>query len=527
MMKKDALSVKKRKWNIVTMELSNAQMTAINLAASIGQFGLSLVISFFLSPYIVKTLGAEANGFVTLANNFISYFSVIIVALNGMASRFIAVAYHRGDKKQANRFYSSLFYGDLILTVVFGAVSVLCVWQLERLINISPELVADVKILFSLVFANYLIGVLTTIWTSATYIANKVYLNSLMSLQTVVLRAIIIVTAFSVFQPKIFYLGVATLVPATITNLVNGYFKTKLIPDCQVRRADCDFRALRELIAAGCWNSLSRVGGLLETGCDMLVTNLLIGPEPMGVIAVARSMPSVIDGLTGTLSGAFLPSLVKDYAHNDRQAIVANIKTSSKIISIICAIPLCFLIVFGKEFYALWQPTLDPGQIHILSMLICLSYVLFTGTQSLFNIFTAYNKVKQNSISVLIMGVTSIVLTVTAVQTTDLGVYAVAGVSSLVNICRYLVFVIPFAARCLEMKWTTFYSIVGQSIVSVLLLSCVGTAIRFVLPNDTWLTLIASAAVFAVLGLGIQILLVLNKDEKKVLFSLIKGKLGK
>lgn len=517
----------KQSKNFVTMQLTAAQETTINLSSTIIQFGLSLVISFFLSPYIVRTLGAEANGFVTLANNFISYFSVIIVALNGMASRFIAVAYHRGDKEQANRYYSSLFYGDLILTAVFSLVSVTCIWNLERIINISPELVADVKMLFALIFANYLLGVVTTIWTCATYVANKIYLNSLLNMQNVIVRAIVIVTAFSVLEPRIYYLGVATIVPAVIGYAANFYFKLKLIPEFRVSRKNCDMRALKELIGSGCWNSLSRIGGLLETGCDMLVTNLFIGPGPMGILSVARSMPGVIDGLTGTLSGVFLPSLIKDYAHEDREAIVKNIKTSAKIISIICAIPLCFLIVFGDSFYALWQPTLDAGQVHILSFLICMSYVLFTGTQSLFNIFTAYNKVKQNSISVLIMGAASIVLTIIAVKTTSLGIYAVTGVSSVVNICRYLVFVIPYAAKCMGLKWTTFYSIVGQSVVSVGILSAMGCGVKLLIPNDTWLMLILSGVVFACFGLGVQMLIVLNGAERKALLGMLRSKIRK
>ena len=83
----------------------------INLTSSLVVFALNLVIQFFFSPYIVRELGAEANGFITLANNFITYASLLTSALNSMSGRFISMAYHRKDPEKANRYYTASFAG--------------------------------------------------------------------------------------------------------------------------------------------------------------------------------------------------------------------------------------------------------------------------------------------------------------------------------------------------------------------------------------------------------------------------------
>lgn len=98
-------------------ESRNTQMI-INLIANLISFAVTLGISFFLSPYIVQKLGAEANGFITLANNFISYATLVKTALNSVGSRYIIVAYHRGEIDKVNKYYSSLFFGDLIIGIV-------------------------------------------------------------------------------------------------------------------------------------------------------------------------------------------------------------------------------------------------------------------------------------------------------------------------------------------------------------------------------------------------------------------------
>ena len=48
------------------------QMLVINMTSNFLSLAVTFGISFFLSPYIVKTVGVEAYGFVGLANNFIS-----------------------------------------------------------------------------------------------------------------------------------------------------------------------------------------------------------------------------------------------------------------------------------------------------------------------------------------------------------------------------------------------------------------------------------------------------------------------
>ena len=515
------------KFSLIDLKLNKKQETVINVVSALVRYIITLGISFFLSPYIVRVLGAEANGFVNLSNNFISYFSIVIVALNGMATRFIAVEYHKGNLKKANEYYSSLFFGDLILFAAFSFISAVVIYRLEKILDIPHQMIQDVKLLFSIIFFNYLITVVVTIWNCATYISNKIYLESIRSVQYAIVRVVAIIVLFHFFTPKVYYLGVAIFAGQMIVNAYNCYYKIKLIPELCVDAKNVSLGAIKELLSSGVWNSFSRAGGLLETGLDLLLTNVLLDAGAMGILSVSKSMPAIINELNYALANVFLPSMVRDYAKEDKKAIVASIKSSAKILSVLCSVPLCFLIVFGKEFYALWQPTLDALVLQKLSVLACFSYVFITGATTLLNVFTTYNKVKQNSLSVVIMGIISIVLTIVLVKFTNLGVYAVAGVSSVVNIGRFILFVVPYSAKCLKLKWYTFYSIVLQSFITVVITSICGYIVKCVINASTWLNLILAAVVFCLVGVSVCFFTVLNKRERSVVMNLVKNKLGR
>jgi len=76
---------------INSKDLSKNRQLAINIAASFTALFISMGINFLLSPFIVKTVGVEAYGFVQFGNNIISYLSILAIALNSMSSRFISI----------------------------------------------------------------------------------------------------------------------------------------------------------------------------------------------------------------------------------------------------------------------------------------------------------------------------------------------------------------------------------------------------------------------------------------------------
>lgn len=131
---------------------------------------LSFLISFSLTPYITNKLGVEAYGFVTLAKNFTQYATIITIALNSYAARYITVSYHKNDMKKSQEYISSVFYGDVTISAVIMIIAVGFIVFLDKILNISLELVFSVKLLFFFVFLSFVITTVGTSYTAAAYI---------------------------------------------------------------------------------------------------------------------------------------------------------------------------------------------------------------------------------------------------------------------------------------------------------------------------------------------------------------------
>jgi len=158
--------------------ISSKKQLLINLIASILAFIVNTGISFFLTPYITKAIGVEAYGFVSLGSNFINYVSLVTIALNSMVGRFITIEIHRNNWGTANKYFNSAFLSNVLFASVMLIPSIFCIIYIDRIVNVPQDILVDVKVLFFFLFLNFLISIILSPFSVATFATNKLYLSS-------------------------------------------------------------------------------------------------------------------------------------------------------------------------------------------------------------------------------------------------------------------------------------------------------------------------------------------------------------
>lgn len=513
-------------------ELSVNRSIALNLIASFFAYLVTFGISFFLSPYIVRAVGVDAYGFVSLANNFISYASLITIALNALAGRFITIKIKEKDYDSANMYYTSVFIGNVFLSGILLILAVIAWIFLENIINIPENIFWDVKILFAVLFVNCIINTICSVFGIATFATNKLYLSSIRTIESSLIRAAVLLVLFVFFSPKIAYLGITSLLTGIYCIIYNIYYTKKLTPYLKLSISSFNIKAVKELISSGIWNLVTKLSQILIDGLDLLIANLFIDSVSMGVLSLAKTVPSMISSVVGSMVGSFSPNFTILYAEKKYEELKQSVKQSMKIMGIICNVPIIVLLVCGIQFFTLWQPTQDAKQLQLLSILTCAGLIINGGINCIYNIFTVVNKLKFNSLVLLVSSIISITITFILVKTTDLGIYAIAGVSTCIMIIKNIVLIVPYAAKCLQLKWYAFYSevirsalfVIISSIVCQLLINCIFVKL---FDKTTWITFFASALIVVFVSLCIGLFVILKKQERIMLFDMIKGRINK
>lgn len=506
---------------------SNKINTYINIVTSVGVMIVNLFISFWLSPYIIRTIGVEANGFISLANNFVTYANLIVSALNAMAARFITIAYIQKDYKKANLYYNSVFWGNLVIVSVLLLPAIYMIVKLENFIDVPADILLDVKILFSMVFLSFFVRTGAPNYDCGTYITNRMDLSYIPNMFSALLRCILLVGMFTIWVPHVWYVTLVSTVLGFITLGIAGHYTHKLTPELKVslRNPICSWKANRKLLSAGIWSSIASGGAMLLSSFDLLLCNLYVDATAMGVLALSKTLPGILDQFSGAITGAFTPEMTINYANGNKSVFLKDINRAMKISAVTVTIPAAGIVVMSDVFYSLWVPSQDAKLLQLLTTLAILSYMINSGIIVLHRVFAIVNRTRLNAVAMIITGACSLLFTGLLIVFTDWDIYAVAGVSSVMTICKNVFFVTPVTAKLLGYSWKQFYPCLGTTIVCSAVVIATGMLVKHILAPSTWIGFFIAAGVVGVIGMFINIFLVLNKDERGYLFNKVMRKI--
>lgn len=495
----------------------------LNFGATALAFLINAIINFILSSYIVSNVSEEAYGFVQFANTFINYFTVITLAINSMSSRFITVEYYKKDINEARDYYSATFWANIILVVISIPILTLLILNLEKWIQISPEIVNDVKLLFSFLAANLLLGLITVNLSVSYYIKNKLYIQSIVNMIGYVLKAALLYILYINFPPYVAFVGIATLIITMFAQSIGLYYKKKLIPEIKIGKFNLN--KIKVLITSGIWNSITRIGNILSDGLDLFITNIFLSPAAMGILAIVKIIPNIISSVLSNLVNIFMPNMLRTYAEGTTDEFVKVIKKAMQFVGVFLNIPIICIISLGDVLFSLWFPSQNSVTIHILSILSILQWVIIGPVSIIHNVFTVINKIKTNSLLVCLTGFLNIVVVFILLNITNLGIYAVVSISSLFSILRNLLYTLPFGAKHIGKKWNTFFPEICKSLLSVMLNVGITFILKFIFKPQSWLQLLIIGCIVCMISLVIGIIIMVDKEDKeKILSYILKGR---
>ncbi len=495
-------------------------LTMFNLVTSILTMVLSYAIAFFITPYIVSHLGVEANGFTQLAHNFVTYAGLVTLAFGSMTARFILVSYHRGDVEQACRYYTSGYFVNLFFAALGVPLALYVIINLQDVVRIETADPGDVRILFGCVFFNFLWSLATSVVGSAEYVKNAVYVQNFVSLLTAFSQSLLAVILLGVLPVRVFYVALASSVVSVLIFPLRFYIQRRLLAEVRVSRRYFSLKAIFEMFKSGVWNTVNQCGHMLNTGFDLLMANIFISPVAMGVLAISKTVPNALILLVDAVNGAFSPSVTAKWARGDHEAFKRELTLSMKVSSIVVSIPIVTFCCFASAFYHLWVPGEDAHTLTIASILTIFPFIPFAGTQALYNIFTATNKLVVNSIAFVVGGVLNVgVVYVALSHNLANGIYIIAGTSSVLTMIRIVIVVLPYASRILGLRWCAFYKDVITALICAVLNLAVGLTIVRIVDINSWLELVACGLVTAVAAFFIEVFVVLNREARTVLFN--------
>ncbi len=492
---------------------------AITILFSALAMGTSYLINFFLTPYITENIGAEAYGFVSLSKNFVMYAGIITIALNSYATRFITVAYHQGNKKKCNKYFSTVFYANIVLAIILFVAFSIGAINISSILNVSVELVKQVEMLFFLTGTSFSITTAFTVFSASAYIKNKLDKVNIFKGVSYLVEAIVLIMLFRCFNAKVWFVAIGSVVSAIIVGISNFIIYKYYTPDIVISKKNVSISIVKELVSNGVWNSLNSLGNMLNSGLDLIITNLMLTPLAMGQLAIAKTISSMFYSLLQLLAQPFQPIFLKDYSEEKKEILLKDLKTSMVVSGFFSNLAFAGFVGVGLEYFQLWIPSQDTELVWSLTVITLLGSVIEGAIYPLYYIYTLTIRNKVPCIITIIGGIINVVGMYILLKYTNMGVYAVVLTTTIIMSIISFVTNPIYMSKCLNISVKSFYPQLLRHILSCILMVIAFTIIGNISLKLSWITFIFKVFLCCIVGTIIHI--GISGENLKVLLSKI------
>jgi len=493
--------------------------SVLNLISNILSLVLSMGLSMWLVPFIINTLGTEAYGFIPLTQQFVSYMTVISVALTSMSGRFFTIARRNDNMLEAETYFNTSLTAASIGSILIGILILFFSLFINKIINVPLYLLWDVRLAFLIYGIVFLIGMLTSIFSDAPFANNKIYLTSIVNIINIIVKFLVIVLILKVLVPRIWYISLGNLIAGFISLIVSVYFFKKLEPDIKINYHLFDIDKLKEILSSSVWNSFGWIGTILFLQIDLLVANWNLGPKLAGEYSAVLQLSTLLRTFSGAITSVFTPTIVALYATKRIKELVKYSNDSVNMTGLLISLPIGLVCGLGGVFLSIW---INPSFIKYQGLLSLLTIHLSVNlsVQSLFAVQTALNKVKIPAVATVVMGVINLGLALLLSGPVGMGAYGIALAGAIVLTSKNLVFTPLYVAYITKQARYAYLKGVIRPVIATLGVAAFGYLVQNNITINNWYSFFIVCSGISVIYV-IVVYLFLIKKEEKVLFKKI------
>lgn len=503
--------------------MSTARIHARNLLANWTGHGANLLVLFFLSPFIVHTLGKVEYGLWSLLTVLTGYMGVLDLGIRASTGRFIMLYLGKGNRRAVDEtirtslgFYCGLGGMAVVVGAGLGWLFPACFR------SIPPEYHLVAQLLLPLLALNVLLSALQGVFSSVLAAHERFDLARSVDLAVLAVRTAATVAALSLGY-RIAALAVVSVAAHLLAVGGNYLLARRVYPALRVWPVMFQKTRLRELFGYGLAAFVTSVSVKIIGQTDLVVAGAAIGVSAAAVYSVGAMLVYYSQSFLGHIGTTLFPAIQRAVARNEMGSTRWLFLRAGRLRLTVGLLMYVGMIVFAEPFIRLWMYGPKFGEesvrqaVLVMQILACSKLpLLFVGASV--SVLNALGRVRLTASLAAAEAATNLGLSLLFVLFFGWGL---AGIACGTLVARLLVgtFIAPWHA-CAKTgaSWRKYLIRVGGLELltgSIFVGLCL--LIRHIIPAHSWATFFGQVALattgYAVIALG---LLVPARDRERL-----------
>lgn len=426
---------------------------AFNVIMNWIAMAVGMVVPFFLTPLVIRSLGPVAYGVWILAVSTVAYLNLLDLGLRSAIVRFVCAADAQARIDEVKKVVSAALWLRLLIAAVAVVASIVLSIVFPHLFKVPHDLGRAAQITVLLCALGVAITLVSNVYSGVLAAMQRFDLLSSITMVQTVIRAVGVVLILRSGRGLV-ALAYWEFAVVTLTGLITVGAAFKVYPACRVRVARPDSAMLKMLWSHSFITFIWSIAAQIILYTDNVVIGIFLNVGLVAYYAIGGSLVLYSGQVVSALSTTFVPMASRlDASGESGQLRTLLLRGCQASLAIMFPISLS-LLFRGKTFIGLWMgPQYSMMAGTVLQILLISQFFSAAGSTPS-SLMMAIGKHKPVAIAAIISATLNLILSIVLVK--HIGLYGVAWGTSIATAIVQLSFWPGYLRRVLGVPIRTY-----------------------------------------------------------------------
>lgn len=480
---------------------------------------LNIVISFFMMPFLIHSLGDKHYGLWILVSTFMGYYGLLDLGLSSAVSRFISRAIGRNDKDERKVIVCTSFYTFLILGLIVLIATLVFTYFADVIVSAEDDLYLF-RILLLIMGLSLAVKFPLRVFTGVVLANLYQYISRLINIVITIIRTLLIVyVVISGFG--LIAIAIITALCSILSGICVTCFAFRIESGMSISPAFFRKNRVHQLFGYSIYVFLGRVANLLKYSVDSFVIAKFVSLGMVTHYGIALRLCDHFNSLMANIVNVATPVFSQEEGKNDFDSIRKKFLFTIKISTYLAMFVGVMILMCGKPFIQRWMGHEYVDSYPILVVLI-IPIIIGSCQTPLFSVLYGISKHRIVAYINISEGISNLVLSLILVQ-----YYGMLGVAIGTAIPMAITTIVAYpyyVCRVLKIRLNEYYAkILTYVMTSLLSLFVVWIALKIYITPDYFTIVTFGVFQFVIYAL-VTIFIGFSKNEREYLLGFVRTK---
>jgi len=335
-------------------EISGKLLAHNMLLNLIGQ-GLPLLVGVVSVPFIIRGLGTDRFGLLSLAWVVLGYFAIFDLGLGRATTKFVAEAWGKGEEKEIPH----IAWTSVTVQALFGLLGSIVLIALTpllvgRILNVPPELIGEAKVMFYILAPSVPIVLISSSFQGILEAFQRFDLVNAVKIPSSMLTFLLPLLGlyFEFRLPGIVALTLLARIGALLVYIMLDF---RIMP--QLRKYSGSLSLFPRLFSFGGWVTVTNIVGPILVYLDRFLIGSLISLAAVAYYSAPYEIVTRLSIISTSLSVTLFPAFSSLEGVENKEKIGTIFAKSVKYILLTLGPVVLIVMLFARDILGLWLGT--------------------------------------------------------------------------------------------------------------------------------------------------------------------------